>query len=112
MASVEECDKALRSLADALARVPPDVRAKYVLDRTVSCRVTDLATTWSARLRDDGLVGITTDDGSKAQVRISVSSDDLMALIEGRQSVPSAFATGKLRVQASPLDMLRLTSLL
>jgi predicted lipid carrier protein YhbT len=112
VATEEQCDKALRSLADMLARVPADVRGKYVLDRTVSCKVYDLGVTWSARLCDDGLVGITTADDSKAQVRISVSSDDLLALVEGRQAVPSALATGKVRVQASPLDMLRLTSFL
>ena len=112
MASVEECDKALRHLADQLAGVPADVRAKYVLDRTVSCRVHDLDTTWSARLTDEGIVGITTADEAKAQVRLSVGSDDLMALCEGRLAITSAFATGKLRVQASPLDMLRLTSLI
>ena len=112
MATEADCEKALQSLVDMLARVPPDVRAKYVLDRTVSCRVHDLGVTWSARLSGDGVVGLTTGDDAKAQVRLSVGSDDLIALIEGRQSVPSAFATGKVRVQASPLDMLRLTNLL
>ncbi|MFN2537140.1 MAG: SCP2 sterol-binding domain-containing protein, partial [Mycobacteriales bacterium] len=97
---------------DMLARVPADVRSRYVLDLTVSCRVHDLGITWSARLCDEGIVGLTTGDDAKAQVRLSVGSDDLIALVEGRQSVPSAFATGKVRVQASPLDMLRLTSLI
>ena len=112
MASEEQCDKALRSLADMLARVPADVRTKYVLDRTVSCKVYDLGVTWTGHLCDEGIVDITTADEAKAQVRISVSSDDLIALIEGRQAVPSAIATGKVRVQASPLDMLRLTALI
>ena len=112
MASEAECEKALRSLVDRLADVDPEVRGRFVLDRTVSCRVSDLGLTWSARLCDDGLVGLTTGDESKAQIRLSVSSDDLVALVEGRQAFPSAFATGKLRVQASPMDMLRLTALL
>ena len=112
MATEADCDKALRSLVDMLARVPADVRSKYIVDRTVSCRVSDLGVTWSARLCDEGIVGLTTGDDAKAQVRLSVSSDDLLALVEGRQSVPSAFATGKMRVQASPLDMLRLTNLI
>ncbi|MCW2585184.1 MAG: hypothetical protein JWN55_700 [Frankiales bacterium] len=112
MASEADCDKAFRSLVDLLARVDPDVRKKYVLERTVSCRVTDLGVTWSARLCDEGLVDVTTEDDGKAQIRLSVGSDDLLALVEGRQAFPSAFATGKLRVQASPMDMLRLTALL
>lgn len=112
MATEAECEQALRSLVDMLARVPADVRSKYVLERTVSCRVSDLGVTWSARLNDNGIIGLTTGDDGKAQVRLSVSSDDLVALVEGRQSVPTAFATGKVRVQASPLDMLRLTNLI
>jgi predicted lipid carrier protein YhbT len=112
LASEAECEKALRSLVDRLADVDPEIRGRFVLDRTVSCKVSDLGRTWSARLCDDGLVGLTTDDESKAQIRLSVSSDDLVALVEGRQAFPSAFATGKLRVQASPMDMLRLTALL
>ena len=112
MATEADCDKALRTLVDMLARVPGEVRARYVLERTVSCRVHDLGVTWSARLCDEGIVGLTTEDDAKAQVRLSVGSDDLVALVEGRQSVTSALATGKVRVQASPLDMLRLTNLI
>lgn len=114
-AQVARCGAALESLVAQLAEVPADVRSKYVLDRTVSCRVQDLGVTWSARLCDDGIVGLTTaeQDGSgKAQVRLTVSSDDLLALVAGTQSLPAALATGKVRVQASPLDMLRLTNLI
>jgi predicted lipid carrier protein YhbT len=111
-----DCDKALRSLVDLLARVPAEVRSRYVLDRTVSCRVLDLGMTWSARLTDEGIVDLrcedSADEAAKAQVRVSVGSDDLLALIEGRLSIATALATGRVRVQASPLDMLRLTSLI
>jgi predicted lipid carrier protein YhbT len=112
LASQGDCDKAFRALADLLASVDPDLRSKYVLDRTVSCKVPDLGVTWTARLCDEGIVGITTEPDAKAQIRLSVGSDDLLALIEGRQAFTTAFATGKLRVQASPMDMLRLTALL
>jgi putative sterol carrier protein len=88
------------------------VRNKYAIERTVSCRITDLGTTWSARVCDDGIEDLTTEDGTKAQVRLSVASDDLLALVEGRLAIATAFATGKLRIQASPLDLLRLGSFL
>lgn len=113
MASEAECDAAFHALAARLAEVPPEIRAKYVLDRRVSCRVSDLGLTWSARLSDEGLVGITTDeDDRKAQIRLSVASDDLVALVEGRTSVQKAVAMGRIRVQASPFDLLRLSSFL
>ncbi|MCW2600625.1 MAG: hypothetical protein JWM02_2454 [Frankiales bacterium] len=112
MASEAECAQAFRTLTDLLADVDPETRGKYALDRTVSCRVTDLGVTWSARVSEDGLEDLTTDDGSKAQVRVTVTSHDLMALVEGRLALATAFATGKLRVQASPFDLLRLSSFL
>jgi hypothetical protein len=112
VASQAECDAALRGLAARLADLPEEVRAKYVVDRSVSCRVSDLGVTWSARLTDEGLTGITTEDDRRAQVRVSVGSDDLMALVEGRIGVQKAVAMGKIRVQASPFDLLRLSAFL
>lgn len=95
-----------------LAGLDPDVRTKYALERTVSCRVSDLGVTWSAHVGADGADGITTQDSSKAQIRFTVGSDDLLALVENRLPLPTAFATGKLKIQASPFDLLRLGSLL
>ena len=48
----------------------------------------------------------------QGQVKLSANSDDLIALIEGRLSVPTAWATGKLKIDASMLDLLKLRSLL
>lgn len=112
MASERESEAAVRALVALLADVDPDTRSKYVLERTVSLRLTDLDVTWSARLGDAGLTDLTDTDDEKAQIRLSVSSDDLLALVEERLSLPTAFATGKVRVQASPLDLLRMRSLL
>ena len=112
MASQAECDAALRGLADMLAQVDPEVRRKFVVDRTVSCKVTDLGVTWWARLGDAGLVDLVLAPEEKAQVRVSVSSDDLLALVAGRLAIPSAVATGRVRVQASPFDLLRLSAFL
>ena len=115
LASAAQCAQALDSVVDLLAALDPAVRSKYVQDRTVSCRVTDLGCTWAARLCDEGLVDlhlVEDDDEGKAQVRVTLSSDDLIALVEGRLAVPIAVATGRLRVQANPLDLLRLGNFL
>ena len=112
MASQAECDEALRGLAKALAEVDPDIRRRYVLDRTVACRVPDIGVTWTAHLTDEGLVNISTAPDQKSQLRVTVASDDLIALTEGRLAVASAVATGKIRIQASPFDLLRLSSFL
>ena len=112
MASEQECEEAFQALSTLLARLDPDLRAKYIVTRTISCKVTDLGLVWSGRLCDDGLVDITTTEEPKAQIRCAVSSDDLLSLVAGKQNIPSAWATGRLRIQAGPRDMLRLTSML
>jgi predicted lipid carrier protein YhbT len=111
VASEAECEAALTSLVDALAALEPEVRRKYVVDRTVSCRISDLDVTWYGHLTDEGIVGMSR-DGVKAQVRLTVGSDDLLALVVGKLAVPTAVATGKIRVQASPFDLLRLSHFL
>ncbi len=115
MASVQECERALMSLAERLAAVDPDVRAKYVVQRTLACRVPDLGVVFLATLNDEGIEELRCTDGRDtdgAQVRLAAESDDLVALLEGELSPPVAWATGRLKVQASPLDLLKLRALL
>lgn len=112
MATVEECAAALRSLADRLAAVDPETRSRYVVERTLSCRVRDLGVVFAGRLDGDGLTEVRQVDDADAQVRLSTSSDDLLALADGRLGVPAAWATGRLKIEASVLDLLKLRSLL
>jgi hypothetical protein len=112
VATSAEVETAVRALAQRLADVDPELRRRYSADRTVSCRVPDLDVVWSARLCDEGLCGLTDAGDERAQVRLSVSSDDLLDLTAGRLAVPVAWASGRLRVQAGPLDLLRLRAVL
>ncbi len=112
MATLPEVDSALRGLVARLAEVDPELRRKHVLERSVSCRVADLRVVYSARLTDDGITGLTTEPCDPAQVRLSIASDDLLALLDGRLAVPTAWATGRLQVEANLLDLLKLRSLL
>ncbi len=45
-------------------------------------------------------------------MRLAAASDDLLALVDGELSPPMAWATGRLKVQASPLDLLKLRALI
>lgn len=112
MASVEQCEKALRALAKRLAAVDPETRSKYVVERTVSCRIRDLDVVFVGRIDDGGLTDIRRADDASAQVRLATSSDDLLALADGRLGVPAAWATGRLKIEASVLDLLKLRALL
>jgi hypothetical protein len=115
VATVQDCAAALQSLADRLAEVDVEVRSRYVVTRTLACRVSDLDVVFLATLTDDGIEELRCLDGSDAdgaQVRLATLSDDLIALAQGQLSPPVAWATGRLKVQASPLDLLKLRALL
>lgn len=112
MASRSEVDAAVRSVIERFAAVDPEIRRRLIVERTVSCHVVDLGVTWSGRLCPEGLCDVTTQDGERAQVRLQMSSDDLVALTEGRLLVPAAWASGRLRVEAGVLDLLKLRALL
>jgi len=111
VASKEQCEAALQSLARRLGGVDPAVRERHSLDRRLAVVVPDLGTSWSGRLRDGQLTDVV-EGGEKGQITFTTSSDDLVALTEGRLSFPSAWASGRLKVDAGVRDLLRLRSLL
>ena len=115
MATAEQCRGALLQLAERLAAVDPEVRARYVVTRTLACRVPDLDVVFLATLNDAGIEEIRClpgTDTAGAQVRMAADSDDLVSLLQGDLSPPVAWATGRLKVQASPMDLLKLRNLL
>lgn len=111
MASVEECEKAFHDLAARLGAVAPQERKKVVLDRSLSCTLRDLGITFAGQLRDGELQDIRQVQKADAQIRLSVTSDDLVKLTSGELNFANAWATGKLRVDANVFDLLKLRSI-
>lgn len=114
MASVDDCRRALAGLAARWDAVDADVRARTAPDRTMSLFVSDLEVTFVGRLHEGHLVDVDVAvDGEPepAQLRLQCSSDDLLALTDGSLHPVAAWATGRLRVDASPLDLIRLRSM-
>lgn len=111
MASLQACEAAVHHLAALLAGADDGLRA-HADARTVSCRLTDLEVTYSGRLEAGQLLDITTDERPKAQLRLTMTSDDLVDLTEGRLNFPRAWATGRIKLDASLRDLLHLRSLL
>lgn len=112
MATLDQCEVALARLAERIAEVDPAVRRRHVLDRTVSCTVPDLPVIFAARLTQHGLHDVERAVESRGQIRLTVRSDDLVALTEGRLSLAGAWSSGRLRLEASIVDLLRLRLLL
>lgn len=115
MATIEECRAALDQLSANMAKAQGDVRAAAALDRSLSCRITDLDTTFVGRLTGGRIQDVTTVPGTpahKAQIRLTMSGDDLLALVGGELNFAKAWASGRIRLQAGLRDVLRLRSLL
>jgi predicted lipid carrier protein YhbT len=112
MATVDECRAALQSLA---ARLDDNLAkgAKPVdLDRPLACTVTDLGVAFHGQITGGRIVGLTDGDNPGAKIRLTATSDDLVALIAGRLDLLKAFTSGKIGIKANPFDMLKLKNLL
>jgi predicted lipid carrier protein YhbT len=113
MASLDQCRRALHDLVERLAEVDPDLRKKHSVDRTLSCHIPDLDVTFYGSLTEEGLENVSEKPpAEEAQVRLTVDSDDLLALCQGELPFASAWARGRIRIDASVLDLLRLRSLI
>jgi hypothetical protein len=81
-------------------------------DRTLSCYLRDLDVVFAGRLQAGQLVDIVRSGTRDAQIRLSMTSDDLLALVDGRLKMASAWATGRVKIDAGIRDLLKLRSIL
>ncbi|MFE9768960.1 SCP2 sterol-binding domain-containing protein [Streptomyces sp. NPDC005808] len=115
MATIEECRSALERLADNMAGADGDVREAAALDRSLSCRITDLDVTFVGRLEDGRIRVLDTLPGpprEKAQIRLTMSGADLVAMVDGELHFAKAWGSGRVKLEASVLDLFRLRKLL
>jgi putative sterol carrier protein len=112
MATIEQCRAAVEGLADQLSSAGEHDRQKVAFDRTLSATVPDLGVTFSGRLSDGQLQDITTEPAPPAQIRLTASSDDLVAMTAGELKFAQAWLSGRVRVEASVRDLLKLRALL
>ncbi|MEU0786018.1 SCP2 sterol-binding domain-containing protein [Streptomyces sp. NPDC006173] len=115
MATIEECRAALDKLSDNMASAEGDVRTAAALDRSLSCRVTDLDVTFVGRLKDGRIEVLDTLQGpppDKAQIRLTMAGDDLVAMVDGRLNFAKAWGSGRVKLEAGLRDLFRLRTLL
>lgn len=113
MANEEDCRAALGRVAARLEEVDADRFAEHAVERTISCVIPDLGLAYRTRLHADGLDPFEPDgDPQAAQVRLTVDSDDLVALAHDELNPAKAWAAGRLKIEAGILDLLRLRKLL
>jgi putative sterol carrier protein len=108
MATIEQCREAL----DRLAKRMSGSGGAPSLDRSLSCYISDLDTGFHGRLVGGDLRDITEGHDPSAKIKLTTSSDDLVALTTGDLNFATAWASGRIKVDASVFDLLKLRSLL
>jgi putative sterol carrier protein len=112
VATIEECMQALGGVLGDLTSSP----AAKGLDRSLSCRLTDLGQVIQARLTGGAIQDMhavpSEPAPAPADIRLTMSSDDLLALTAGDLSFAPAWAAGRVKLEAGLRDMLKLRSLL
>jgi hypothetical protein len=112
VATIDECMTALKGILGGLASNP----AAAGLDRSLSCRLTDLDQMLVGRLASGAVHDLAAvPDGPsvpKADIRLTMTSDDLVALTDDRLHFGQAWATGRVKLEAGLRDLLRLRKLL
>ncbi len=112
MATVEECRAALDRLAERMAAHAAETSTKLDLDRTLTCRIPDLDTAFHGRLVDGRIIDLTDGDDPTAKLKLTANSDDLVAMVDGDLNLASAWASGRIKIDASFLDLLKLRKLM
>jgi hypothetical protein len=115
MATTEECRTALDKLSDNMAGAEGDVRTAAALDRSLSCRITDLDITFVGRLRGGRIEVLDTLQGpppERAQIRLTMSGDDLVSMVNGELNFAKAWGSGRVKLEAGLRDLFRLRTLL
>lgn len=115
MATVDECRAALRKLGEQYDEVDQESRAKHVVERSISCHISDLGVTFHGRIHHGGLGpfdDLPPSDGKSADVKLTIGSDDLISLVNGELDMGRAVFGGRIKVDASFGDLLRLRKLL
>ena len=112
MATLAECEQALRELSRIIGSTAG--RDERSLRRSVSCRITDLDTRFVGELRDGALHDMRAVEpgAGRADIRITTTSDDLVELVSGSLGFGSAWASGRVTIDASLMDLLRLRRML
>ena len=112
MATMDQCMKALQGILGDLAANP----AAEGLDRSLSCRLTDLDEVVLGRLGSGAVRDLHVlphgPEVPKADIRLTMSSDDLIAMTDGLLHFGSAWASGRVKLEAGLRDLLRLRKIL
>lgn len=112
MATVDEVERILEDLLARLTDLDDGTRALLPAKRTIEARCTDLDVVRYARWHGGNLTTLADAPARRADIRIALDSDTLVALYERRVTFSRAYIDNRVRLDASMTDLLRLRALL
>lgn len=113
MASVPEVEATLHGLIRRLEEVDPAYRGILPGRRTIQADCPDLGLTYHAFWRQGKVSELYEGPPeSRADIRISIDSDDLVSLVGKELAFGRAYSEGRIRIDASMTDLLRLRAVM
>lgn len=112
MATREEVEGLLADLAARLEKLDPAYRSMLPSRRTVEAECPDLGVAYHAFWRHGQLGRVNDGHAERPDIRIRCDSDDLLALASGQLDLREAYTLGRLTIEASMTDLLRLRTVL
>jgi putative sterol carrier protein len=112
MATIDECRTALEQFAENLASNPKTVRKLQGFQRSLAADITDLSVSFNGKFDQGKLTGITDGDNPDAEIRMIVSSDNLLKLVAGELDFMKAFTGGQVKLKANMMDLMKLRGVL
>ena len=112
MAEVEEVEAILDTFLARLSHPDPSSRAVMPGRRTIEAQCPDLDLVRYGVWKDGVLTAIDEPVSRRPDIRISVRSDDLVRLAEGEMTFGQAYLGGRIRIDATMSDLLRLRAML
>lgn len=111
MASVEEVEGVLDALLAKVGKVDERKRSRFPSTRTIEARCPDIEHIRYARWHD-GAMTLLDHAPANIDIRLRINSDDLLEIAAGRLSFGRAYTSGRLKLEASMSDLIRLGSML
>ncbi len=111
MATREECLAAILEVVERFNDHDAGGKRERVPQRTVGCTILDLDVTYRGRLDRGFIVGVAESQEHQADIRILCTSDDLVAMVNRDVGFAHLYSTGRVRIDATLRDLIRLRSL-
>jgi predicted lipid carrier protein YhbT len=113
VATPQEVDRTLKTLVKRLDGADLDGASLPEATRSIFVLIPDLQLTYTAEYSGGRIrkLKVVKSVSGRADVKITVGSDELVALADGKSSLPMALLFGRIRVDANARDLLLLRQL-